>query len=192
MATPSAALAFFLLFLPTILAMPNATAPLQTSPCACPSETSLHFYLHQFLGLPNRPNRNEEFVVAPPNPFTPGFGTIIVHGWTLTRTTDPNGTIIARMQGTHIQAGPATGNSWHISSSIVFESGRFAESTLQVMGTLNGIINKWSIVGGTGEFTRATGIIDFKKDPASTTDDTIRELNIRIFHYADVASVQAQ
>ncbi|KAI4969152.1 hypothetical protein ZWY2020_000066 [Hordeum vulgare] len=92
------------------------------------------------------------------------------------------------MQGTHIQAGPVTGNSWRISSSIVFESGRFAESTLQVMGTLNDIINKWSIVGGTGEFTRATGIIEFKKDLASNKEDTIRELSIHILHYPDVAS----
>ncbi|KAI4969150.1 hypothetical protein ZWY2020_000064 [Hordeum vulgare] len=99
-----------------------------------------------------------------------------------------HGTIIARMQGTHIQAGPVTGNSWRISSSIVFESGRFAESTLQVMGTLNDIINKWSIVGGTGEFTRATGIIEFKKDLASNKEDTIRELSIHILHYPDVAS----
>ena len=56
------------------------------------------------------------------------------------------------------------------------------------MGTLSTDNNagQWSIVGGTGEFKLAQGIINYKTDPASNSEDAIRELNIRILFDADV------
>lgn len=48
-------------------------------------------------------------------------------------------------------------------------------------------VGQWSIVGGTGEFTMAKGIINYKMDPASNKDDAIRELNMRIIYEGNVA-----
>lgn len=39
---------------------------------------------------------------------------------------------------------------------------------------------QWSIVGGTGQFIMAQGIISFTNHPASTWEDGIKELNIRV------------
>ncbi|XP_047064617.1 dirigent protein 22-like [Lolium rigidum] len=188
MASPSASSFFLLLLLPTILGMASAYSPVQICVRPCPIEVNLHLYLHQFVAGPNHPNRNEEFLIAPANAF--GFGTTLIHDWTLTRTTDPNDTLVARVQGTHIQAGTTNANSWYISQNIVFQSGRFAGSTLQVMGTLTeNSVGQWSIVGGTGQFTLAQGIINYKMDPSSNKDDAIRELNIRILYDADDVQV---
>jgi hypothetical protein len=112
MATPYAVLTFLLLLLPTILA----------KPCRCPSqcETNLFYYRHEF-NIGSDPNRNQELVVQPNTSFVPGFGAIFVHSWTITEENNPKDTIIARMQGTHI--GTAVGNSWYISSNIVFVNG---------------------------------------------------------------------
>jgi hypothetical protein len=58
------------------------------------------------------------------------------------------------------------------------------------MGTLTeNSVGQWSIVGGTGEFTLAQGIINYKMDPASNKDDAIRELNIRIVYDKDALQV---
>jgi hypothetical protein len=58
------------------------------------------------------------------------------------------------------------------------------------MGTLTeNSVGQWSIVGGTGQFTLAQGIINYKMDPSSNKDDAIRELNIRILYDADDAQV---
>nr|XP_051206864.1 dirigent protein 6-like [Lolium perenne] len=178
-----------LLLLPTILGMAGVYAQIAPAPICmrpCPSEVNLHLYLHQFVAGPNHPNRNEEFLISPANAF--GFGNTLVHDWTMTRTTNPSDTIIARVQGTHIQAGTTNANHWYISQNIVFQSDRFAGSTLQVMGRLTeNNVGQWSIVGGTGEFLMAQGIINYKMDPASNKDDAIRELNIRIIYEANVA-----
>uniref|UniRef100_A0ACD5U8H1 Uncharacterized protein n=1 Tax=Avena sativa TaxID=4498 RepID=A0ACD5U8H1_AVESA len=184
MASPSSSSFFLLLLLPTIVSMAGVYS--QTSPAPicvrpCPTEVNLHLYLHQFVAGPNHPNRNEEFLIAPANAF--GFGTTLIHEWTMTRTNDPSDTIVARVQGTHIQAGTTNANYWYTSQNIVFQSDRFAGSTLQVMGRFTeDKVGQWSIVGGTGEFHMARGIINYKMDPASNKDDAIRELNIRIFY----------
>lgn len=41
---------------------------------------------------------------------------------------------------------------------------------------------QWSVVGGTGEFTKAHGTIQYKMDPASNIEDGIRELYIHIIY----------
>ncbi|CAM0905488.1 unnamed protein product [Alopecurus aequalis] len=191
MDSPSVATSFFLLFLlPMMLSAAgaySATAPPPICVRPCPSEVNLHLYLHQFVAGPNHPNRNEEFVIAPSFPF--GFGTTLIHDWIMTRTTDPSDTIVARVQGMHIQAGTTNANSWYMSQNIVFQSGTFAGSTLQVMGTLtDNSVGQWSIVGGSGQFMLAQGIINYKTDPSSNKDDAIRELNMRVL--SDVDSVR--
>jgi hypothetical protein len=101
--------------------MAGAYSPVQTCVRPCPSEVSLRLYLHQFVAGPDHPNRNEEFLNFTTYDF--GFATTIIHDWTMTTTTNPNDTLIARVQGTHIQAGTTKFNSWYISQNIVFQSG---------------------------------------------------------------------
>jgi hypothetical protein len=122
MASPSASSFFLLLLLPTILGMAGAYSPAQICVRPCPSEVNLHLYLHQFVAGPNHPNANEAFLNSTTYDF--GFATTIIHDWTMTRTIDPSDTLVARVQGTHIQAGTKKFNSWYISQNIVFESGR--------------------------------------------------------------------
>ena len=45
---------------------------------------------------------------------------------------------------------------------------------------------QWSIVGGTGQFIMAQGIISFTNHPASTFEDGIKELNIRVRFTRDI------
>ncbi|KAI4966130.1 hypothetical protein ZWY2020_046448 [Hordeum vulgare] len=120
------------------------------------TEVNLHLFLHQFVDGPNQPNRNEE---------------------TLLQTN----TVVARAQGVHVQAGLTKDNRWYTTHNIEFEQGRFAGSTLQVTGITAGLESgQWSIVGGTGQFIMAQGIISFTNHPASTWEDGIKELNIRV------------
>lgn len=58
---------------------------------------------------------------------------------------------------------------------------RFKESSLQVLGTIvqeTPQIGEWAIIGGTGEFAFAQGIVSFKKIQELNRAN-IRELNIR-------------
>lgn len=58
---------------------------------------------------------------------------------------------------------------------------RFAGSTIQVLGMLNG---EWSIIGGTGAFYNARGYIKYKEVPStiiSNITDIVRELDVHIF-----------
>uniref|UniRef100_A0A453QS79 Dirigent protein n=1 Tax=Aegilops tauschii subsp. strangulata TaxID=200361 RepID=A0A453QS79_AEGTS len=179
MAGPSGILFLLVIAMPAFLALADTPHPYCDRPCQ--NELSLHLYLHQFVAGPNRPNRNEEFVLTPGYPL--GFGTTLIHDWTLTNTVNPSDTIIARAQGTHIQASRTNANGWYISQNIVFQSGRFAGSTLQVMGTLTEQSDgQWSVIGGTGEFTKAHGTIKYKMDPASNIEDGIRELDIHLIY----------
>ncbi|XP_006662274.1 dirigent protein 1-like [Oryza brachyantha] len=178
--------AFFILqlsLLPTILSLQANAAYYDISPveCGCPDqyEVTMRLYLHQFVAGPNHPNRNEEFVIA--SSYPNGFGTTLVNDWYLTTTPSPNGKVIARAQGIHVQAGTTDANSWYTSFNIVFQDDRFNGSTLQVMGIiLAQNFGEWSIMGGTGEFTMAHGNIKFRVDTRdSTSEDAIRELEIR-------------
>ncbi|KAK3151516.1 hypothetical protein QOZ80_3AG0246860 [Eleusine coracana subsp. coracana] len=150
--------------------------------CGCPQQSVIHLvlFLHQFVAGPTHPNRNEEFVIATSYPH--GFGTTLVNDWYVTNTSDPNGFVVARAQGLHMQAGQTMDNRWYTSFNLVFQDDSFAGSTLQVMGIITEQINgEWSIMGGTGQFKRATGNIGFNLLASSTPDDGIRQLDIDIY-----------
>ncbi|CAM0913595.1 unnamed protein product [Alopecurus aequalis] len=192
MGGPSTFLFILFLAMPTLLALANNPYPDNTAYPAntpspycdrpCQSELSLHLYLHQFVAGANHPNSNEVFVITTNNPFN--FGTTLIHDWSITDTVSPSSTVVARAQGTHIQASSTRPDGWYISLNIVFESGRFTGSTLQVMGTLTKEIEgQWSVIGGTGEFTMAQGTIKYKMDlSSSNSEDGIRELDIHIIY----------
>lgn len=75
-------------------------------------------YLHQFPQWPNVPKPNEVNVIMTPPPI--GFGQVYIDDWFLTWGRDPNGQIIGRAHGFHIQAGQAV-QRWYYSHIFVFE-----------------------------------------------------------------------
>ncbi|CAL4898866.1 unnamed protein product [Urochloa decumbens] len=123
-------------------------------------------YLHHTcLG----PNANQASVINPPK-----MGELAVNNWTVYDGPGPNAKLVARAQGLHINAG-----NWHNSFSLVFENGKFNGSTLQVMGV---VVERgeWAIVGGTGEFAMATGVI-YKRFHEQHSDGNVMELTIKGF-----------
>ncbi|PVH34165.1 hypothetical protein PAHAL_8G160700 [Panicum hallii] len=158
------------LLLPGVLAFAGPHGESYPCPYDCPpqKETHLHMYLHQFPAWANVTNPNE---VA-------WQGWVADH-WLLTKGPDPNNNIVGRARGFHLLTGE-TSKDWYISHIYVFQDDRFAGSTIQVLGMLDG---EWSIIGGTQAFYNARGYIKYKEIPStmSSITDIVRELDVHIF-----------
>lgn len=87
-----------------------------------------------------------------------GFGSMTVNDWIITDGPGRDTKVVAHAKGIHIHAGMDDYQDYYVSFNMVFVDGRFKGSTLQVMGT---VVHEgeWAIVGGTGEFTLARGVI---------------------------------
>lgn len=105
---------------------------------------------------------------------TTGLGRTVVHNWLIYDGPGSNATLVARAQGLHTYAG-----NWQNSFSIVFEVERFKGSTLQVMG-ISVEEGEWSIVGGTGQFAMANGVI-YKRFHEQRSDGNTIELTVHGF-----------
>ncbi|KAF8776529.1 hypothetical protein HU200_003244 [Digitaria exilis] len=119
-------------------------------------------YLHHTcLG----PNANQSSVVD---------GKLAANNCTVFDGPGTDAKLVARAQGLHIDAG-----NWHNSFSLVFENGRYSGSTLQVMGI---VVERgeWAIIGGTGQFAMATGVI-YKRFHVQNSDGNVMELTIKGF-----------
>ncbi|KAL6640893.1 hypothetical protein ACP70R_019074 [Stipagrostis hirtigluma subsp. patula] len=126
-------------------------------------------YLHHFsLG----PSPTQSTIVS--SDATTGLGETAVNDWPIYNRQGPSADIFARAQGLHVNA-----RGWHNSFTMVFEDPRFRGSTLQVMG-LSVEEGEWSIVGGTGQFAMARGIIN-KRLEEQRGDGNIIELTIHGF-----------
>ncbi|CAL5079501.1 unnamed protein product [Urochloa decumbens] len=125
----------------------------EITPFVAPAEwTKLAFaglYMYQ---TPLGPNANEAPIIENTGP----IGETIVNNWQVYDGPGSDAKVVARAQGLHIQAG-----NWLCSFSLVFENERFSGSTLEVMG-ITVESGEWAIVGGTGEFAMATGVISKK------------------------------
>ncbi|KAM0887232.1 hypothetical protein ACQ4PT_029186 [Festuca glaucescens] len=126
---------------------------------------NLHLH-HIYSG----PNPNQSNIIAPNS--TTGLGTITVNNWPVYDGVGPDKKLVARAQGLHVLAGKL-----HNSFSIVFEDERFKASTLEVMGAHVDKEGEWAIVGGTGEFAMACGVIKRRVHEQSVDADII-ELTI--------------
>ncbi|OQU88821.1 hypothetical protein SORBI_3002G100832 [Sorghum bicolor] len=92
--------------------------------------------------------------VIQPHPET-GLGKTGVSNWAIYDGASSKAKLVAKGQGMYTQAG-----NWNQWFTLVFEVERFEGSTLQVMGaSIEDEENDWAIVGGTGEFEMARGII---------------------------------
>jgi len=126
------------------------------------------YLFHTPLG----PDRNQ-FGVTSSDAAT-GLGSIVVNNWPIYDGVGAGATLVARAQGLHIHAG-----NWNNVFSIVFENQRFRGSTLEVMG-ISVEHGEHAIVGGTGQFAMARGVI-YKKFHEQRSDGNIIQLTIRGF-----------
>ncbi|CAO2034563.1 unnamed protein product [Urochloa humidicola] len=109
------------------------------------------------------------------------FGTTAANNWTIHDGPDPKkNAVVARAQGLHLYSG-----NWHNSFTIVFENERFKGSALHVMGVNVGD-GDWGIVGGTGEFAMAQGVINRKVFQEIETGNVL-ELKIYAIYPAKTA-----
>ncbi|KAM0897149.1 hypothetical protein ACQ4PT_022757 [Festuca glaucescens] len=138
----------------------HSDPPFKISPVCTPRtehELYAHLYLHHtFIGQ----HKSQQDVVLSTE-LKKDFGSMVVNDWLITDGPSRDTKVVARAKGIHIQAG-IDRLSYYVSFNMVFEEGRFKGSTLQVMGTVV-VKGEWAIVGGTGEFTLARGVI-YKHD----------------------------
>ncbi|XP_044361936.1 uncharacterized protein [Triticum aestivum] len=114
--------------------------------------------------------------VINPNTVT-GLGKTVVNNWGIYDGPGSKAKLVAKTHGMHTFAG-----KWSNWFTLVFVVDRFEASTLQVMGANDEdeADNDWAIVGGTGEFTMARGII--QRRVYSVTDSTLTHaLTIEFF-----------
>ncbi|KAF6998556.1 hypothetical protein CFC21_014671 [Triticum aestivum] len=99
--------------------------------------------------------RNQHKVLS--SVFQNEFGSLVANDWVITDEPGRDTKVVAHAKGIHIQAGMDT-EDYYVSFNMVFDDGRFKGSTLQVMGTVVAE-GEWAILGGTGEFALARGVI---------------------------------
>lgn len=138
-------------------------------------ELYAHLYLHH---TGQGEHINQHGVLSPG--FENSFGSIVVNDWAITEGPSLDTKVVAHAKGIHIQAGMDIKN-YFVSFNMVFEDGRFKGSTLQVMGT---VVEKgeWAIVGGTGEFTLARGVIYKPRAEYINQVGDVIELDIHCFY----------
>ncbi|XP_078150148.1 dirigent protein 7-like [Carex rostrata] len=141
------------------------------------NELYFHLYLHH---TPLGPNKNEADIVDPKLPNS--FGSLSVNDWALYDELGTDAKVIARAQGLHVQTGMDDSQKYQNYLSIVVEDTRFKGSSLQVMGP-DVEEGEWAIVGGTGEFCLAQGVI-YKTFLKHQSDRNIMELDIHAFYSA--------
>ncbi|XP_052140828.1 dirigent protein 2-like [Oryza glaberrima] len=113
------------------------------------NELYMHLYINQvYAGQ----STNQLVVITSSQP--QGFGITVINDWPIT----DGANTVGRAQGLHFQSGQ-TSEKWYTSMNLIFEDTRFSGSSLQVMGTIPQD-GEWSIIGGTGEFVAAQGIVE--------------------------------
>uniref|UniRef100_A0ACD5YBB4 Uncharacterized protein n=1 Tax=Avena sativa TaxID=4498 RepID=A0ACD5YBB4_AVESA len=106
------------------------------------------------------------------------YGRTLVNNWAIYDSLAEDAELVANARGIHVNA-----VDWYNSFNMVFMNERFKNSTLEVMGATIGGKGEWAIVGGTGEFRMARGVID-RTFFDRTSDGEIMELTIEAFYRA--------
>ncbi|CAL4992539.1 unnamed protein product [Urochloa decumbens] len=128
-------------------------------------EHLFHLYMNQHLeGSPD--GGNQKVVVNSRLPML--FGFVVANDWTIRDGPAPKANLVAHARGVHIGAGKAD-ESWLLCHSILFtDTSRFKGSILKMLGNFamdtNGVATdgEWAIIGGTGEFAYANGVVTAK------------------------------
>ncbi|KAF6987097.1 hypothetical protein CFC21_004777 [Triticum aestivum] len=120
-------------------------------------EHLFHLYMNQIFDGPGVTNANQVSVVNPPGQLF-GFGHTIANDWTIRDGPAANANLVARARGMHMGAGKVDEN-WLFCHNILFTDTRFKGSSLKVLGDFVGNNSEWAIVGGSGEFAYAQGVV---------------------------------
>lgn len=148
-------------------------ASLQVTPTSAFTEwNELKFEGLYLFHTPLGSGANQAQVIDNKTPI--GIGATVVNNWAVYDGPGPNAKLVARAQGLHIQAG-----NWVNSFSLVFVDQRFSGSTLEVTGIVVES-GEWAIVGGTGQFVMANGVIS-KKFHEQRSEGNIIQLTIHAF-----------
>lgn len=148
-------------------------AKLQITPSGAFTEgNELNFQGLYLYHTPKGSKANQASIIENKKPI--GIGATVVNNWAVYDGPGPDAKLVARAQGFHIHAG-----NWVNSFTLVFENERFKGSTLAVMGIIVES-GEWAVVGGTGQFAMANGVIT-KKFHEQRNDGNIIELTIRAF-----------
>ncbi|XP_052145174.1 dirigent protein 23-like [Oryza glaberrima] len=125
------------------------------------NELYMHLYINQTINQTiSGPNPNQLVVVNGSQQAPLFFGLTAISDWTILDGPGPNASVVGRAQGMHFQSGHIR-EKWYTSMNFLFEDTRFNGSMLQVMGTTPQD-DQWAILGGTGEFVAAEGIVEHK------------------------------
>ncbi|BAT15869.1 Os12g0144200 [Oryza sativa Japonica Group] len=149
---------------------PITGSSLQVTPCGALVEqyNELNFrnlYLHHlYLG----PNPTQSVMLAADA--ATGLGATTVNNWPIY---DGLGSLVARARGLHVYAG-----DWHNSFTIVFEDQRYPRDIKRRQVSVEN--GEWGIVGGTGQFAMAGGVIQ-KRVHQRRNDGNIIEITIHGF-----------
>ncbi|CAM0884919.1 unnamed protein product [Alopecurus aequalis] len=162
-------LLFFSHFM-VVMADPSFVCPI----VPCEREINLCLYLHQVV---DGPDHNQ--VVTVNSGHRSWFGTTAVIDWTVTDAPEPDAAIVARAKGMQVQA-DLDGPGWFHYFTIVFQYTRFKGSTLAVMGQYL-LEGEMAIMGGTGEFAMARGVIKYKT-VVNTRHESYKELDIHALY----------
>ncbi|KAF7046866.1 hypothetical protein CFC21_055861 [Triticum aestivum] len=138
-------------------------------------ELLLHLYAYQ--NVQKTPDANQAVIVESKRPKC--FGILAANDWAVYDGPGQNANLVAHAQGLHLGASMAK-ECWFICFNMVFVDQRFTGSSFKVMGDFQGTAHngEWAIVGGTGEFAYAQGVIAFNKTHQSERNARM-ELHVR-------------
>uniref|UniRef100_M8BDW8 Dirigent protein n=1 Tax=Aegilops tauschii TaxID=37682 RepID=M8BDW8_AEGTA len=191
MASPSLLVLSTILVLHSILSMASASL---SCVLQCESEVNMRLYLHQIAA---GPGINQVAIVTSSKPSE--FGLTAVTDWTVIDGPNPaTATIVARTKGMQVQADVA-GPGWvkyfrtsqilkifqfHMICDIALQNKiRYNGSSFEAMGiNFQTGQGQMAIMGGTGEFAMARGIIKYNALANPPTFQTIKELNIHALY----------
>ncbi|KAM0855051.1 hypothetical protein ACQ4PT_050007 [Festuca glaucescens] len=137
-------------------------------------QRELHFrlYLHKFG--PGSPEHNQIIVANPGDP--QDFGALAVNDWTMYDDIGLGKKLMGYAQGMHFVVSKRKAK-WFIGFNMEFTDESLKGSSFQVQGDYEGQEGKWAIVGGTGKFKFAQGVITVKDKMHMELGD-IKELHV--------------
>ncbi|KAM3335103.1 hypothetical protein ACQJBY_029487 [Aegilops geniculata] len=139
-------------------------------------QKELRFHLYMFQHCEGQRYENQRVIAGDNLPNL--FGTTAVHDWPIRDGSSLEANIVARAQGLHLGVGMVN-RSWLFCFNIVFTDERFVGSSLKILGTLDGGSGDLAIVGGTGEFAFAQGVLTYESVKDDGGANVTRELPIR-------------
>ncbi|RLN35359.1 mannose/glucose-specific lectin-like [Panicum miliaceum] len=138
----------------------------QSGVCQDIRQKEHRFHLYMFQKLEGTTHANQKVVVNPGLPML--FGVIAAQDWVIRDGSAADANLVARARGMQLGSGKADQN-WLMCYSISFTDTRFKGSSLKVLGDFAvggddlGQDGEWAIVGGTGEFAYANGVVIAKE-----------------------------